>query len=327
LDDPTVWVAAGNAHLLEAARFCHEHAAGALPADMGSMLGLAERHYRTALAQDEDNPEAHYNLAVLLERMGRGVAARNHFDRYMGSTGGVVPNSFRKQTRLLPYTGCSSDQSSMVGALAWGRLHDGTIARINRGAREDPFPSRGIPFQELFLGQIGIIAASLFALFFAVIFWFQGAVARIRLTTRNCTSCGAAFCNACGTSSPKSFSCSRCVMEMLHVSLTDPKDVWLQKAKKTRSVRMRARVALVLGLLIPGFGHLIGTRPLRGLILMVLSLSCLAMFLGPLGFLPAWPSAWGLGNPTVFLGPGLLLFCFYAFGVPNAFQARRDIIG
>ena len=290
-------------------------------------MDTAERLYREALALDPSNAAAQFNLATLLERRQKSAEAKRLFDQYMSTTGGVVPNTYRKESRHGPYTGCSSEESSITGSVAWGRLSEGTLKRLNESGRLEGMPSSSIPLHEIFFGRISALAASVIAFLFSIVFWFQGAMSRVRLTTRTCISCGSAFCGRCGVFSKHGQNCNRCLMESLHISLTDPQDLWLKKAKKVRALRARARIALVAGLFLPGLGHLIGTRPIRGLILVVFSLTAFSIFLGPMGLIPAWPPAWGWGTPGIFFAPTLALLCLYAFGVPNAFQARRDILG
>ncbi len=143
---------------------------------------------------------------------------------------------------------------------------------------------------------------------------------------RRCVRCRAPFCRACGETGTAVPLCPECLMEHLQISQKDPKEVWLRNAMLDRKVVRRSRWALVLGLLVPGLGHLFGRRPLRGLVWLVLIVSTLALLLGPAGFIPAWSGRYGLEHPASWVAPVFFGAILYVFGIADAFFARKELL-
>jgi len=320
--DPAVDVALGNAQAMSLAVYCPRTVLDDTTLPIASK---AVEHYRRALSVDPGNRPAHLNLAMMLMAAGDEAKAKQHYVKARSSDG-FVPNTRKRMTTLEPFSACRSDVE-VTGSVAWGRLSSSSLHELTSTLRAERHPMGWLPFHEYALGRMGSDRFAFLALSLLLVLFALGFIATRGIVARRCNRCRTAFCKECGETGTAISMCPECLMEHLQISQKDPKEVWLRQTKLERNTVRRSRFALMLGLVVPGLGHLLGKRPLRGLVWLFLLVTILALFLGPAGYIPAWSPRFGLSDSVSYVAPGALLPLLYLFGIADAFQARRELLG
>ncbi len=253
---PAPWVALGNVRSLQ-----------------GDRDGALEAYAKagTALA---GSALAHRNMAFIYLERFEFDRARQEFEE-----------AFRLDPRLV--SAVSSPRSARAGAfLADERLGDTEL-------REALTPSR--PQEEALaaaigvgtLGRVPLRALPLAAGVALLAFWVVARWGRGIAQARSCDQCGKVFCRRCQTGMPAEQLCAACAA-VIHLRQGIGASLMVQRRWEVEAFQERRRwVVGILGLCLPGAGHLYLGRPLGGFLLLLPALFFLSqLFVGTLVWRP-----------------------------------------
>jgi tetratricopeptide (TPR) repeat protein len=234
----------------------------------------AERIYKEASQADSTLAAAHYNLAQLYRHRAKGMPDNllgAEMDRHREAlasahlldnslVGREVPPDDRMLVNLLLLSPALSRNDIMVlanGDAAGERVE----AQLNR----------------VLLGATGTVALVYPAVLALLLFLFGYARDRLR-AVKSCEKCGNVVCRRCDPDlSAGSFMCSQCTNVFARKGVV-PEPLRLQKqAEVQRHQTWMNRLALGLGALVSGAGHLFSGAPIRGAIYSFLFLLALAV--------------------------------------------------
>jgi tetratricopeptide (TPR) repeat protein len=238
----------------------------------GDMEG-ATRLYQEAQQADSTLPDAPYNLALLYRHQARGLPdaqvgaalerARQTMEVAQRLDSNLVGRDVPKDDRLLVNLLLLSPTLPLGEMMA---LADGSASSERVETQLD----------RVLLGASGM-AARLYPLVFVLLIFGWGS-ARDRLqATKSCDKCGRPVCRRCDPDlGMGAFMCSQCTNVFARKGVVPEQLRARKQAEVQRHQTWMGRLALALGALVSGAGHVFSGLPIRGAIysfLFLLSLS------------------------------------------------------
>jgi tetratricopeptide (TPR) repeat protein len=272
-------VALGNARFIDGMRRCM--ASGNVA--MGSELfERAEVHYDLALKADPRSWEALFDKAKVLLVKGDYSASREHTSKAAALHPEAVA-AMEKRSQLSEDTPCGSvfnaNRELAVVPPAFP-----AISRLGSGPQDAQEVRAQLPAAHaLLVGPLEpwtLVALSTAAL---LLFALLSFTRRHLKPSSRCIKCGDISCVRCRPELAGTGLCDRCVYYKIRSSYDDPKETWLREKRIEHRFRVRQRLEALLTFLLPGAGHLLRGRPLRG----GLFLFAFACALGVILFSPA----------------------------------------
>jgi tetratricopeptide (TPR) repeat protein len=241
----------------------------------GDMEG-ATRLYQEAQQADGSLAAAPYNLALLYRHQARGLPdaqvgaalerARQTMDVAQRLEPDLLQRDLPKDERLLVNLLLLSPTLPRNDVLA---LADGSVASERVETQLD----------RLLLGASGM-TARVYPLVFALVIFLWG-YARDRLeATKSCDKCGRPVCRRCDPDLGRgAFMCSQCTNVFARKGVVPEQLRARKQAEVQRHQTWMSRLALALGALVSGAGHIFSGLPIRGAIYSFLFLLALSVVL------------------------------------------------
>jgi hypothetical protein len=142
------------------------------------------------------------------------------------------------------------------------------VSRLRSAARNDSGDSTALllPYASVFVGSVGADRIGLTGLAGIAGIFFFGFLGWLVRASRDCTRCG-------GVAEPKSrieagseVVCEACVLSAIRKKLTDAKEQWFAEKRREAAAQRWQQVCRVLTYVLPGLGHLLKGRTIRGLL-------------------------------------------------------------
>jgi tetratricopeptide (TPR) repeat protein len=132
-----------------------------------------------------------------------------------------------------------------------------------------------VPFSALVTGRLGAGFIGFTGLAGAAAMLLLWMFAKVLRPTLPCTECNAPAVPATRLETHDGPVCSRCVETDVRRAFVDAKKQWVHEQQLEFSKVRRAQRARLVTWVLPGFGHLLRGKPLRGLTFLAITLGCL----------------------------------------------------
>lgn len=264
-------------------------------------LSTADVLYRQVLTMDPGAVEGWYNYSQLLRMTGHDDLAR---DALLAARDRDLQRVRLAEERSL----MAESPNPLLFSASRELLIPGLIPEEAFSFSLKSGEGRLFAAHSVLLGPLGVrwcpLLAGLALAMVAILSAFQR---RLKLSCR-CDRCGSLRCISCWPEFSGTGLCHQCIYHKLRGSYVDPKEMWSREKRIDESRRARRHLAVVLTFLMPGVGHVLRGRALRGVIF-------LFGVLVPAGFLLLFPAVVGLVNSGLaathqwtMVGIGLWLF-------------------
>ena len=250
----------------------------------------ARKHYDKALDIDPKYWPAHYNRARVLSLL----SAEEDAEHALKTANHLAPEQVAalERSSVVQKKNECTENFNANRELAMPSLQL-PLMREGRGDDDEPGAYTSLPAgHALLIGPLEVWMLSLLAT--AVLLCIIGLTVAsrwMRPSTR-CLKCGEISCVRCRPELSGTGLCNQCVYYKIRSSYVDPKETWLREKRIENRHRARRKVEALLTFVLPGAGHMLRGRPIRGAIFMLVMGAALAsIFLfQPLVGLAAWPT-------------------------------------
>lgn len=180
------------------------------------------------------------------------------------------------------------------------------LGRLRSAARSDSGDSTAflLPYASAFVGNVGADRTGLTGLAgIAGVFLF-GLLAWLIKASRDCTRCGSVAEPHSRIEAGDEVVCEACVLSGIRKKLTDAKEQWFAEKRREASARRWQQLCNALTYILPGFGHLLRGRTVRGLlVIFAVVLSSVVLLEGHIVITdPRQPTEHGTGRSLLFGG-------------------------
>lgn len=275
----------------------------------------ALKQYEIAQGLASESAAAHFNMAAALSRpelVNLRAGSLELADSEMEKAKQLDPQRVEILTRyrLLDPGHVIEDVS-----LPLGRLYNNLF---------EPSPYRNTVTQALFTRISGglplvIIPFTSVALLvvFGILTWLS---TRFNLA-KSCDRCGKTYCSRCQTMAGKGNVCVRCYYAFEQTTGMDPRARERVRAEARLYMEHRGRLAQIMSLILPGSGHLLMGRPVRGVIFGFIAF---IFILGVTYQDGIYKSFWPNPAPAILLPIILATIIYIAFVALVAWNARAS---
>jgi hypothetical protein len=199
------------------------------------------------------------------------------------------------------------------------------LGRLRSAARSDSGESTALllPYASVFVGNVGADRIGLTGLAGIGGIFLFGLLAWLFSASRDCTRCG-------GVAEPKSrieagdeVVCEACVLSDIRKKLTDAKEQWFAEKRREATARQWQQLCKILTYVLPGFGHLLKGRTVRGLfVIFAVTLASVILLEGHIVITdPRQPTEHGAGRSLVF---GVMLIGTYLLALIDIHAVGGD---
>jgi tetratricopeptide (TPR) repeat protein len=298
----------GNMYFVQGMKRCLQKRS--LEAGMDD-FAAARKYYDGVLGLEPANWAAMYNKGKLLLVTGNESEARD----LVAAASRLAPvrvTELRDRTALGDDTGCSEKfnqnrelaQPILRVPFLWGEA-------FLREGEEGPSIGKLPVAHELLVGSmecwmLALLSTGVLLAIIAMTVgrrWFKPSV--------RCIKCGETSCLRCRPELSGTGLCNQCVYYKIRSSYVDPKETWMREKRIENSARLRRKTEAFLTFILPGTGHMLRGRPIRGVLFswtMGFSLCCIFLF--PVLSRMGGASYLQLGEESVV---GLAFWCIAAF--------------
>ncbi len=234
----------------------------------------AQRLYEEALALHPGMTEALYNKSKLLSVLEEEAGARNLLVE-ASDTNPVLVSDYEDQSHYAK-DGNLKD-FGINRELMMPAIPSRFMATLNPEDRNHFFVAH-----KLLMGGMGARMMWPLTGGLALLLLLLTVLRRFIKPSSRCIKCNAIHCARCLPEFAGTGLCQECTYYKLRSSYVDPKETWLREKRIDSSRDKRRRIEVVSTFLVPGAGHFLRGRPLRGLLFLGgLSVALLAIFLFP----------------------------------------------
>jgi hypothetical protein len=238
----------------------------------------ANKYYDTVLAADPDHWGALYNKSKVQRVLG---AEPLEVTELLTRAHGASPKDVTRMEERSNFDrergpGCreefNSNRELATGAMAMPMLWAESF-----GVRNFDEMSSQLPVAHVLL--IGPLKTWMLALLATAVLLALIALTigrRIFKPATRCIKCREISCVKCRPELSGTGLCNQCVYYRIRSSYVDPKETWLREKRIENSQRFRRKLETFLTFVLPGVGHFLRGRPLRGMIFMFTLVSSLA---------------------------------------------------
>ncbi|MGB0589832.1 MAG: DUF6677 family protein [Myxococcota bacterium] len=270
----------GNLAYMRGTRHCAGLREGA--AGVNDRIARAQRDaiefWKQAIAKTRrgapPNLPALYNSSVALTQLGEHTDADPLLERAMKAD----------HEHVLTWTKAISRDGANLVSCKLGLFANRQVmlprlptAGLRYSVMNEPVPADGllVPFSGLVTGRMGLAFIGLVGLAGAALMLLLWMLAKALRPTLPCTECDAPAMPATRLETQDGPVCGRCVEGDVRRAFVDAKKQWVREQQLQLNVARRAQRARLLTWVLPGFGHLLRGRALRGLIFLALTFGCL----------------------------------------------------
>ena len=234
--------------------------------------------YRHALTKQPDYLPALYNGNAVLRQLDDHKRAEPLLERAMQLDTAKVLHWNKEVARENNLVRCkmtaSGNRHLMHPRLPSSRLRAGVLSR------SVPHDALVVPFGGLVTGRLGTAgagAAGFGGAALIITLWLLSAAIK---PSRPCRECGAVADPRTRLDVPDGAVCERCLMIDVRRAFVDAKEQWFREKEREVDLARRARRARLVTWFLPGFGHLLRGKALRGLLFLGIIASCAVAGLG-----------------------------------------------
>ncbi len=256
----------GNVFFVKGMQRCNR-AHGNLDAGLDDFQS-ANKYYDTVLASDGDHWGALYNQAKVKRVLGSDPSEVNDLTARAQALAGRQVGEMEERSRLEGNHGCTEEfnvnRELAVGKMAMPLLWADSFGHPGLDERVSHLPVA----HDLLLGpfKTWMLALLATAVLLAVIALTIGR-RYLRPATR-CMKCNEISCAKCRPELSGTGLCNQCVYYRIRSSYVDPKETWLREKRIENAARFRNKMEAFLTFFLPGAGHLLRGRSVRGVLLM-----------------------------------------------------------
>ena len=266
----------GNLAYMRGTRQCaglREGAAGT-NARIAKAQNEALDYWKQALSKSSTYVPALYNSSVVLTQLGQHTDADPLLERAMHVD----------YEHVLSWTkGVSRDGANLVTCklglfvnrqVMMPQLRSEGLAYA---VRHEPVPTDGllVPFSGLATGRLGVSFLGVAGLGAAALLLLLWMLSRALRPTQACIECSAPAVPATRLETQDGPVCARCVEDDVRRAFVDAKKQWVREQEMELMTKRRAQRARLVTWLLPGFGHLMRAKALRGFGFLLVALGCL----------------------------------------------------
>ncbi len=282
-------VGLGNAFFVKGMQRC-ARADGLLDAGLSDFQS-AVKSYDTALGIRPMDWAAAYNKSKVLTVLGDPSGA----EELLAKAAAMAPErvrDFQQRTQMSGDKGCTQSFSANrelafhipAFPVFWGEAF---------GVQKLSSESFRLPVgHDLLMGNLPMTALPVLASVGMIACIVLLVVGRKWHVAGRCIKCHSVSCVRCRPELTGSGLCNQCVHYKLRSAYVDPKETWLREKRIEGGIRFRRRFEMALTLLLPGAGHFLRGRALRGL-------AFLWIFGMTVGAVFAYPTLAALASPPV----------------------------
>lgn len=284
-----VFTALGNAYFIQGMKRCNR-AMGSTDSGKDEFTE-AQAYYLKAQAANPGAWQALYNRSRALSLLGQSGESRDEMEKAR-ALAPLGVSELDAVSLVSPEEGCAASFNAnrelalpgLVLPLRMQNLDGSHVSALSGGRLPLAHDILLGPMQVWFLA---VVASAVLALAIALSF-----AARFLKPPTRCVKCGDTSCVTCRPELLGTGLCNQCVYYKIRASFVDPKESWLREKRIEASVRGRRRLEVFLSFVMPGAGHMLRGKPLRGLLFMGLILCAVGgVFVFPHVFsLAAWPT-------------------------------------
>lgn len=282
------YVGLGNVYFLQGMRRCNR-ARGRVDAGLDEFQD-ARKNYDAALGVDPNNRAALYNRGRVLKMLGNSSEGAHSIDKLTAMDPEMADELQRRS--VIPKDNECSESFNGNRELAMP-VQKPQLLR-DPGTESEKYASLShLPAAHaLLIGPLECWMLSILATLVLVLVIALSLVRKLVVPSTRCTKCGEISCIRCRPELSGTGLCNQCVYYKIRSSYVDPKETWLREKRIENRRDTRRRVEALLTFILPGAGHMLRGRPVRGLIFVLcLGWSLSAVFLFPtLVSLAAWPT-------------------------------------
>ena len=278
----------GNVYFVQGMKRCNR-SRGKIDAGLDEFQD-ARKHYDKALDIDPRYWPAHYNRARVLSLLAVDEDA-DHALLTAKHLGPEQVAALERSSVVQKKDECSetfnANRELALPALQLPLLREG------RGDDDESAAYTRLPAgHALLIGPLEVWMLSLLATGVLLCIIGLTVLGRWMRPSTRCLKCGEISCVRCRPELSGTGLCNQCVYYKIRSSYVDPKETWLREKRIENRHRARRKVEALLTFILPGAGHMLRGRPVRGVIFMTLMGSALAgIFLfQPIVGLAAWPT-------------------------------------
>ena len=282
------YVGLGNVYFLQGMRRCNR-ARGRVDSGLDEFQD-ARKNYDSALGVDPDCWAALYNRGRVLKLLGDDGEAEQNISQ-VGTLRPDMAQELRKRSVVGKQEECSeSFNGNRELALEVQKMH--LLRDLDSESDEYTTLSHLPAAHALLIGPLECWMLSILATLILMLVIVLSFARKFVVPSSRCIKCGEISCIRCRPELSGTGLCNQCVYYKIRSSYVDPKETWLREKRIENRRDTRRRVEALLTFILPGVGHLLRGRPIRGVIFIVcLGWALSSVFLFPtLVSLAAWPT-------------------------------------
>jgi tetratricopeptide (TPR) repeat protein len=277
---PETFTLLGNLAYMRGTRHCAGLREGA--AGINDRIGRAQRDavgfWKEAIAKTRrggpPNVPALYNSSVALTQLGEHSEADPLLERAMKAD----------HEHVLMWTKTISRDGANLVSCKLGLFANRQVmlpqlptAGLRYSVMNEPVPADGllVPFSSLVTGRMGTGFIGLMGLLGAAAMLLLWMLAKVLRPTLPCTECDAPAVPSTRLETHDGPVCGRCVESDVRRAFVDAKKQWVHEQQVQLTAARRAQRARLLTWVLPGFGHLLRGKVLRGICFLAITLGCL----------------------------------------------------